>query len=489
MRNLGTKDCFNRELYSLCIASLEDFPKDLKLPSKHFVVCMVCDAQGASDSSIRTLARLLVEQGTAYFCAWGPNCERMHDLFDQEAARMHPQATAESVIMTTWHNDESLEGAIWDFLHCTVPAQNFLETCRAVLLVSVGNDDWAAKIESVLTSAAAFSKPMIEKEGAHSIQAAQRGLGALVHKMNLQTQVEELYARETKEFGDEYFRAFDEFKQALNEGRVRAAEPDRGSPTGWRVNPWVKKGILLGFRIGRIVEMGIAPPFSGATAGPACGTGATEEPQPQTAGGPLQNQFRDKHTFPLKQLPRDQNIRIVPGGSSIRDGCYIGKNVTCMPPMYVNVGAYVDDGAMIDSHALVGSCAQVGKRVHLSAAAQIGGVLEPIGAMPVIVEDDVLVGGNCGVYEGTIVGKGTVLAAGAILTGSTPVYDLVRDAVYRREGEKPLMIPPGAVVVPGARAITKGQGKELGLSLYTPVIIKYRDEKTDQAVRLEELLR
>lgn len=278
--------------------------------------------------------------------------------------------------------------------------------------------------------------------------------------VNLQSTIEQLYARQPDEIGDEYSRAFDEFKAALNGGRIRAAEPDVGSPTGWKVNAWVKKGILLGFRIGRIVEM-----------------------------EPADFQFRDKHTFPLKQLPRDHNIRIVPGGSSIRDGCYIGKNVTCMPPMYVNVGAYVDDGTMIDSHALVGSCAQVGKRVHLSAAAQIGGVLEPIGAMPVIVEDEVLVGGNCGVYEGTIVGKGTVLAAGTILTGSTPVYDLVRDAVYRREGEKPLMIPAGAVVVPGARAITKGQGRELGLSLYTPVIIKYRDEKTDQAVRLEELLR
>jgi 2,3,4,5-tetrahydropyridine-2-carboxylate N-succinyltransferase len=278
--------------------------------------------------------------------------------------------------------------------------------------------------------------------------------------VNLQSHIEQLYAREAKEYGDEYFRAFDELKLALNEGRIRAAEPDPSSPTGWKVNPWVKKGILLGFRIGRIVQM-----------------------------GPVGLQFRDKHTFPLKQIPANQNVRLVPGGSSIRDGCYIGKNVTCMPPMYVNVGAYVDDGTMIDSHALVGSCAQVGKRVHLSAAAQIGGVLEPIGAMPVIVEDEVLVGGNCGVYEGTIVGQGSVLAPGTILTGSTPVYDLVRDAVYRREGEKPLMIPPGAVVVPGARAITMGQGKELGISLYTPVIIKYRDEKTDQAVRLEELLR
>jgi len=191
----------------------------------------------------------------------------------------------------------------------------------------------------------------------------------------------------------------------------------------------------------------------------------------------------------LKYIPVDQNIRVVPGGSSIRDGCYLGKGVVCMPPMYINVGAYVDDETMIDSHALVGSCAQVGRRVHLSAGAQIGGVLEPIGALPVIIEDDVLVGGNCGVYEGTLVGRGAVLAAGTILTGSTPVYDLVRDAVYRREADRPIMIPPGAVVVPGARAVTKGRGKELGLSLYTPVIIKYRDERTDQAVRLEEFLR
>lgn len=293
--------------------------------------------------------------------------------------------------------------------------------------------------------------------------------------MNLQDQIESLFARESKDFADEHFRAFDELKAALNAGTIRAAEPDPASPTGWKVNVWVKKGILLGFRIGRIVEM---PPASS----PATSVG-DEDIAATTV------QFRDKHTYPLKQLPGDRNIRVVPGGSSIRDGCYIGQGVVCMPPMYVNVGAYVDDGTMIDSHALVGSCAQVGKRAHVSAAAQIGGVLEPIGAMPVIIEDDVLVGGNCGVYEGTIVGKEAVLAAGTILTGSTPVYDLVRDTVYRREGEKPLMIPPGAVVVPGSRTVTRGRGKELGISLYTPVIIKYRDEKTDHAVRLEELLR
>ena len=291
--------------------------------------------------------------------------------------------------------------------------------------------------------------------------------------MSLQDQIESLFARESKEFGEEYFRAFDEFKAALNAGSIRAAEPDAATPTGWRVNAWVKKGILLGFRIGRIVEMVVAPAAPGGV-GSIAATAV---------------QFRDKHTYPLKAIPADRSIRVVPGGSSIRDGCYIGKGVVCMPPMYVNVGAFVDDGTMIDSHALVGSCAQVGKRAHVSAAAQIGGVLEPIGAMPVIIEDDVLVGGNCGVYEGTIVGKEAVLAAGTILTGSTPVYDLVRDAVYRRDGETPLRIPPGAVVVPGSRAVTKGRGKELGISLNTPVIIKYRDERTDQAVRLEDLLR
>jgi 2,3,4,5-tetrahydropyridine-2,6-dicarboxylate N-succinyltransferase len=278
--------------------------------------------------------------------------------------------------------------------------------------------------------------------------------------MELQLRVDELFLKSPGAYGPEDFSVFDEFKAALNEGRIRAAEPDAVSPSGWRVNGWVKKGILLGFRLGRVVSM------------PPAGL-----------------QFRDKHTYPLKELPRDQNIRVVPGGSSIRDGCYIAKNVTCMPPMYINAGAYVDEGTMVDSHALVGSCAQVGKRVHISAAAQIGGVLEPIGALPVIIEDDALVGGNCGVYEGTIVGQGAVLAAGTIITGSTPVYDLVRDTVHRREGDSPLKIPEGAVVVPGARAVTKGRGKEWGISLYTPVIIKYRDEKTDQAVRLEDLLR
>jgi 2,3,4,5-tetrahydropyridine-2-carboxylate N-succinyltransferase len=278
--------------------------------------------------------------------------------------------------------------------------------------------------------------------------------------MDLAARIEELFARGSREFGGDTLAAFEELKLALNEGRLRAAEPDSASPAGWRVNGWVKKGILLGFRIGRMVD-----------------------------AAPDGFQFRDKHTFPLKSIPASQNVRVVPGGSSIRDGCYIGKDVVAMPPMYVNTGAYVDDGTLIDSHALVGSCAQIGKRCHLSAGAQIGGVLEPVGAMPVIIEDDVLIGGNCGVYEGAIVQKGAVLAAGTILTGSTPVYDLVRDRIYRRERELPLVIPAGAVVVPGSRAIPRGRGKDLGVSLYTPVIIKYRDEKTDQATRLEELLR
>jgi 2,3,4,5-tetrahydropyridine-2,6-dicarboxylate N-succinyltransferase len=320
--------------------------------------------------------------------------------------------------------------------------------------------------------------------------------------MKLQAVIQDLCSRLRDHYSDEYFRAFDEFKAALNEGRVRAAEPDPSAPTGWRVNAWVKQGILLGFRIGRIVEMpsvsqdavAATPAWPSPPMGPPSDAKSTDS---ETTRPGIHSQFRDKHTYPLKRISSDRNIRVVPGGSSLRDGCYVGNGVVCMPPMYVNVGAYVDDGTLIDSHALVGSCAQVGKRCHLSAGAQIGGVLEPVGAMPVIIEDEVLVGGNCGVYEGTLVGAGSVLAAGTILTGSTPVYDLVRDKVYRREPPaagseelaRPLMIPPGAVVVPGARAVTRGRGKELGLSLYTPVIIKYRDDKTDQAVRLEELLR
>jgi 2,3,4,5-tetrahydropyridine-2-carboxylate N-succinyltransferase len=253
--------------------------------------------------------------------------------------------------------------------------------------------------------------------------------------------------------------AFHALKAALNRGDVRAAE--RGADGAWRVNAWVKSGILLGFRLGKLV--------------------------PAATGGPFT--FFDKDTYPLRAIGPDDGVRLVPGGSAVRDGCYLGKGVICMPPMYINVGAYVDDGTLVDSHALVGSCAQIGKRVHLSAAAQIGGVLEPAGALPVIIEDDVLIGGNCGVYEGTIVRERAVLAPGVLLTGGTAVVDLVRNRIYRRDGEQPLEIPPGAVVVPGTRPIGHGVGAEMGIGLYAPVVVKYRDEKTETAVRLEELLR
>src|SRR5688500_16141277 len=256
----------------------------------------------------------------------------------------------------------------------------------------------------------------------------------------------------------EDFKLFDEFKKALNAGEVRAAAPENGQ---WRVHRWVKQGILLGFRLGKLESFSIDQNF----------------------------RYFDKSTFPLKRLLIDDGVRVVPGGSSIRDGVYLGKGVTCMPPMYINVGAYVDDGTMIDSHALVGSCAQIGKRVHLSAAAQIGGVLEPVGAVPVIIEDDVLVGGGCGVYEGTIVHERAVLAAGTILTGSTPVYDLARERIYQRTADVPLEIPAGAVVVPGSRGVRGECGRAWGLSLYAPVIVKYRDEKTERAVQLEDYLR
>jgi 2,3,4,5-tetrahydropyridine-2-carboxylate N-succinyltransferase len=255
-----------------------------------------------------------------------------------------------------------------------------------------------------------------------------------------------------------HFRLLEDFRQALNAGEIRAALREEGV---WTVNTWVKAGILLGFRMGTLHDYSINGSF----------------------------RFYDKNTFPLKKLEPDDGVRVVPGGSSIRDGAHIGKNVTCMPPMYINVGAFVDDGTMVDSHALVGSCAQVGKRVHLSAGSQVGGVLEPVGALPVIVEDDVLVGGNCGIYEGALVREGAVLGAGTILTGATPVYDLVERKVYRREGERPLEIPPRAVVVPGARDIARGWGSEQGLALYTPVIVKYRDSKTESSIRLEDLLR
>ena len=261
--------------------------------------------------------------------------------------------------------------------------------------------------------------------------------------------------------GDEAkaLRAFEALKQLLNSGTVRAAEP---APDGsWRVNPWVKSGILLGFRLGGVTQVLTSGPFP----------------------------FFDKDTYPLRTISPAEGIRIVPGGSSIRDGCYVARGVVCMPPMYINVGAYVGEGTMVDSHALVGSCAQIGRRVHLSAGAQIGGVLEPAGALPVIIEDEVLVGGNSGVYEGTIVRERAVLAPGTILSAGTSVFDLVRDRVYRREGEHPLEIPAGAVVVPGTRPIRSGPGAKAGVALYAPVIVKYRDEKTETAIKLEELLR
>lgn len=284
---------------------------------------------------------------------------------------------------------------------------------------------------------------------------------------DLALQIEELYASPGGSFTGQCFEIFDRFKLALNQGEIRAAEPDTESSWGWKVNAWVKKGILLGFRMGRIVEMTVS------------------------GGSPIGAQlpFFDKHTYPLRAVGVEDGVRIVPGGSAIRDGCYLGRGVTCMPPMYVNVGAYVDDGTMVDSHALVGSCAQIGKRVHLSAAAQIGGVIEPVGALPVIVEDDVLVGGNCGVYEGTVVKSRAVLGAGTILTRSTPVYDLVRETIHRATDDAPLIIPEEAVVVPGSRAVSRGKGQEWNLSLYTPVIVKYRDETTDARVQLEDWVR
>jgi len=278
----------------------------------------------------------------------------------------------------------------------------------------------------------------------------------------MQTEIEDLFDHPPASYHEDHFMLFARLKEALNTGAVRAAEPDASSKTGWRVNPWVKKGILLGFRIGGIVDMSVD---------------ATRQP------------YFDKATWPVKRFTVSSGVRIVPGGSSIRDGCFIGKSVTCVPPMYINAGAWVGDGTMVDSHALVGSCAQVGKSCHISAAAQIGGVLEPVGALPVIIEDDVLVGGNCGVYEGTVVKRRAVLGSGVILTRSTPVYDVARGAVLSAQGDEPLVIPEGAVVVAGSRAITNGRGKEWGVSLYTPVIVKYRDEKTDTRVKLEELLR
>jgi 2,3,4,5-tetrahydropyridine-2-carboxylate N-succinyltransferase len=278
----------------------------------------------------------------------------------------------------------------------------------------------------------------------------------------LQDKIEALFDEKPAKYTEEHFQLFQTFKNDLNSGVARAAEPDASTPIGWRVNGWVKKGILLGFRMGNIVDMSVD---------------ASRLP------------FFDKATYPVKHLDATSGVRVVPGGSSIRDGVFLGKGVTCMPPMYINVGAYVGDGTMVDSHALVGSCAQIGARCHISAASQIGGVLEPVGALPVIVEEDVLIGGNCGVYEGTVVKRRAVLGTGTILNRSTPVYDLVRGEIYTATDDEPLIIPEDAVVVAGTRNVSRGQGKEWGISLYTPVIVKYRDAKTDAKIQLEDLLR
>lgn len=275
---------------------------------------------------------------------------------------------------------------------------------------------------------------------------------------NLKAAIERLASLGEVESDPHARKVFLEFRQALTDGKIRAAEK---TAKHWKVNTWVKRGILLGFRLGELSEMNDGSVLS----------------------------FVDKDTFPARHFKVNDRVRLVPGGSSVRVGAYVAPSVICMPPMFINVGAYVDEGTMVDSHALVGSCAQVGKRVHLSAGAQIGGVLEPINAEPVVIEDDVLVGGNCGVYEGTWVRARAVLGAGTILTRSTPLYDTVRGEVYRATAEAPLQVPENAVVVPGARAIGSGKGADWKLSLYTPVIVKYRDEKTDRGIELEEILR
>ena len=274
----------------------------------------------------------------------------------------------------------------------------------------------------------------------------------------LKSEIERLAALGEIENDPQARQTFVEFRDGLTSGRIRAAERQGDR---WVVNTWVKRGILLGFRLGELAEMGANSGLS----------------------------FVDKDTFPARHFQVADRVRVVPGGSSVRLGAYVAPSVICMPPMFVNVGAYVDEGTMIDSHALVGSCAQVGKRVHLSAGAQVGGVLEPINAAPVVIEDDVLIGGNCGIYEGTWVKSHAVLGAGTILTRSTPLYDVVHGEVYRTTADAPLTVPENAVVVPGARAVRKGKAAEWNLSLYTPVIVKYRDAKTERGIELEDLLR
>jgi len=278
---------------------------------------------------------------------------------------------------------------------------------------------------------------------------------------SLKSSIERLASQGEVEHDPDARKVFLEFRDQLTQGKIRAAEKivTPGSPGRWTVNAWVKQGILLGFRLGELADM--------------------------SAG----LSFVDKDTFPARQFSIADRVRVVPGGSSVRTGAYVAPSVICMPPMFINVGAYVDEGTMVDSHALVGSCAQIGKRVHLSAAAQVGGVLEPINAAPVIIEDDVLVGGNCGIYEGTLVRARAVLGAGTILTRSTPLYDLVRGEIYRATADAPLEVPENAVVVPGSRAVKKGAAADWNLSLYTPVIVKYRDEKTDRGIELEDWLR
>lgn len=282
----------------------------------------------------------------------------------------------------------------------------------------------------------------------------------------LRSQIERLFDEPPSHYTDADCKLFQEFKNGLNRGEIRAAEPDPTAKSGWRANPWVKKGILLGFRMGRVADFSL-----------------------YDAADQKRLPFFDKSTYPLRPMSAEDGVRIVPGGSSIRDGSYIARGVVCMPPMFVNVGAYVGQQTMIDSHALVGSCAQIGRDCHISAGAQIGGVLEPVGALPVVVEDEVLVGGNSGVYEGTVVKRRAILGTGTILNRSTPVYDLVHETVYTATESNPLIIPEEAVVVPGARAVSHSVGAKWGLSLQCAVIVKYRDAKTDTRIQLEDLLR
>lgn len=272
-------------------------------------------------------------------------------------------------------------------------------------------------------------------------------------------EIEKLY--EIHETSPEAESNVERFLDLLDIGEIRAAEPDASSPTGWRVNEWVKKGILLAFRIGKLVKVEDA----------------------------CNSQFFDKDTFPVKDIRLEDQIRVVPGGTAVRRGAFLSQGVVIMPPSYINVGAYVGEGTMLDSHTLIGSCAQVGRKVHISAGTQIGGVLEPVGALPIVIEDDVMVGGNCGIYEGTIVKRRAVIGAGCVITGSTPIYDIVKGTIYKKEKGRPLTVPEGAVVVPGSRTAAGDFAAKNKLSLYTPIIVKYRDERTDAATVLEQALR